>query len=158
MATKQTKTVVATLCVVHDDISVLLGKKKLGLGTGKWNAFGGRVEENESIEEAAIRELEEEAGIVAKDTVKHGVLTLVGEIDYDIELHIFKACAFSGDPRESDEMKPQWFKHEEIPFHNMWPNDIYWLPLVLGGKKFKGNFVFKDDKIVDFNLNISDDF
>lgn len=152
--TNQAKTVIATLLVVHDDTSILLGKKKKGLGTGKWNGFGGRVEENESIEEAAARELEEEAGIVATDPIKHGVLMLTGETDHDIELHIFRATKFVGDPTESDEMNPQWFLHEEIPFHNMWPNDIYWLPLVLGGKKFKGNFVFENDEIVDFKLDV----
>lgn len=151
---KPTKKVIATLCVVHNNTYILLGKKKKGLGTGKWNGFGGRVEKNESIEEAAIRELEEEAGIVTKKPTKHGVLTLIGETDDIIEMHIFRANNFTGDPNESDEMKPQWFKHEEIPFNNMWPNDAYWLPLVLNGKKFIGDFTFENDIIVDFELNI----
>ncbi len=39
---------------------ILLGEKKKGFGFGKCIAFGGKVEINESIEQAAIRELEEE--------------------------------------------------------------------------------------------------
>lgn len=43
--------------------SVLLGLKKRGFGTGKWNGFGGKVEPGETIRQAAIREMKEEAGI-----------------------------------------------------------------------------------------------
>jgi 8-oxo-dGTP diphosphatase/2-hydroxy-dATP diphosphatase len=37
--------------------------KKRGFGKGKWNGFGGKVEEGECIEDSAIRELEEECGL-----------------------------------------------------------------------------------------------
>lgn len=26
----------------------------------------------------------------------------------------------------SEEMKPQWFRKDEIPFDTMWPDDRYW--------------------------------
>jgi 8-oxo-dGTP pyrophosphatase MutT (NUDIX family) len=45
---------------------VMMGMKKRGFGTGKWNGFGGKVEAGESNEGAAIRELEEESSVVAK--------------------------------------------------------------------------------------------
>jgi len=38
---------------------ILLGMKKRGLGIGKWNGFGGKLEPGESIEAAAARELHE---------------------------------------------------------------------------------------------------
>jgi hypothetical protein len=47
--------------------SVLLGLKKRGFGAGKWNGFGGKVEQGESIRTAAIREMKEEAGIESVD-------------------------------------------------------------------------------------------
>jgi 8-oxo-dGTP pyrophosphatase MutT (NUDIX family) len=34
---------------------ILLGMKKRGFGAGKWNGFGGKLEENESNEAAAKR-------------------------------------------------------------------------------------------------------
>jgi 8-oxo-dGTP diphosphatase/2-hydroxy-dATP diphosphatase len=50
-------------------------------------------------------------------------------------------------------MRPEWFHKDEIPFATMWPDDIYWFPLFLEGKKFKGRFLFgKDDAILDKTL------
>lgn len=44
-----------TLVFVQEPGRVLLGMKKRGFGEGRWNGFGGKVEEGESIEEGAIR-------------------------------------------------------------------------------------------------------
>lgn len=48
---------VDTLVLITDRVKnqILLGMKKRGLGSGKWNGFGGKVEPNETIEEAAKR-------------------------------------------------------------------------------------------------------
>lgn len=46
-----------TLCFIYKDFSILLGMKKRGFGTGKWNGFGGKVEATETISEAAKREV-----------------------------------------------------------------------------------------------------
>ena len=39
-------------------------------------------------------------------------------------------------------MKPRWFNINEIPYEEMWPDDQYWLPLLLNGKLFRGKFEF----------------
>ncbi len=41
---------ILTLCLIVDDGRILLGMKKRGFGAGRWNGFGGKVEEGESIE------------------------------------------------------------------------------------------------------------
>ncbi len=48
---------VLTLCLLHTDTHVLLGKKKRGFGAGKWNGFGGKVEAGESADSRLGREL-----------------------------------------------------------------------------------------------------
>ena len=53
-----------TLCFVRKDDKILLGMKKRGFGKGKYNGFGGKKEDNETIHDAAIRELREESGIL----------------------------------------------------------------------------------------------
>ena len=44
-----------TLLFVLTPGKVLLGMKKRGFGKGRWNGFGGKVQEGETIEDGAIR-------------------------------------------------------------------------------------------------------
>ena len=44
-----------TLAFVKASNQILLGFKKTGFGSGRWNGFGGKVESGETIEEAAKR-------------------------------------------------------------------------------------------------------
>ncbi len=132
-----------TLCIVHQHPNVLLGMKKRGFGMGRWNGFGGKVTPNETIEEAARREFQEEAGIEVSDLNKVAIIEFEFQGNPEtIEMHVFRSEIFSGEPMESEEMKPQWFHVDEIPFSEMWPDDIHWIPLFLAGKKFKGKFLF----------------
>ena len=142
---------VTTLCIIHQNEKILLGMKKRGFGEGKWNGFGGKVSVNETIEEAARREIFEEAGIeVALDVSdKVGVLEFGFHGDGRvIEMHIFRVGEFTGIPSESEEMRPRWFCIDEIPFKNMWPDDVYWFPFFLSGKKFKGKFLFGKEGVI----------
>ena len=117
---------------------VLLGMKKRGFGVGRWNGFGGKIEEGETIEQGAHRELEEEVGIKALDMQKVGILDFSFENDPKIlEVHIFKITDFTGEPLESEEMKPQWFPFDSIPFDQMWSDDKYWFPYLLNNKDRK---------------------
>lgn len=134
---------ILTLCMIHSDGKILLGLKKKGFGVGRWNGFGGKVEQGESIEDAARREVLEEAGIKVTDMYKAGVLNFSFENDPKIlEVHVFSASTFTGEPTESDEMKPKWFDIKDIPYEQMWSDDSHWLPLLLNGKKFNGSFLF----------------
>jgi len=136
-----------TLCLIHQDSKILLGLKKRGFGKGRWNGFGGKLNEEETIEEAAKRELKEEAGIHANEIEKKGIIKFEFQSDVeDFEIHIFHVTNFEGEPTESEEMKPQWFNTEDIPYEEMWADDKHWVPLFLEGKKFKGTFVFDGEK------------
>lgn len=44
-----------TLVLVLQPQRILLGMKKRGFGAGRWNGFGGKVQEGESIEDGARR-------------------------------------------------------------------------------------------------------
>ena len=145
---------ILTLCIVYKHLNVLLGMKKRGFGVGRWNGFGGKVKEDETIEQAAHREMHEEAGIEIKKMEEVGILDFEFQGNLEIlEVHIFCVNEFEGDPAESEEMRPQWFGTNEIPFSEMWQDDIYWFPLFLQGKKFKGKFLFDEsDKILKHEL------
>lgn len=140
--------------MIQKDGSVLLGMKKRGFGQGRWNGFGGKIQEGESMETAAMRELREEAGVVAEEMEKQGILEFEFQGNPEIlEVHIFRVIRFTGEPQETEEMKPQWFSVNEIPFQDMWPDDEHWFPLFLQGKKFHGIFVFDgSDTILEHQL------
>lgn len=135
---------ILTLCVIYDDKRILLGMKKRGFGMGRWNGFGGKLEEGESIEEAARRELLEETGFRAAVLRKRGTLMFIGETETPLEVHLFSADSFAGELKENDEVKPQWFSRANIPYNAMWPDDPHWLPKILAGKNVEGVFYFKD--------------
>lgn len=136
---------ILTLSIVHQHRRLLLAMKKRGFGAGRWNGFGGKVEEGETIEDAAKREAREEGGIDIREMAKVGVVDFEFKGDPKIlEVHIFKIGSFAGDPVETEEMRPQWFHIDQIPYEMMWPDDRHWLPLFLAGKKFRGRFLFDE--------------
>jgi len=144
-----------TLCCVYNDTHILLGEKKYGNLMGIWNGFGGKLEEGESVDNAAVRELQEEADIVPLEMKKRGLIFFEFEENGnpfegkpELEVHIFAVTKFSGEPKETVEMRPRWFELKNIPFDDMWPDDQYWLPLLLAGKSFTGKFFMKDSKTI----------
>jgi NADH pyrophosphatase NudC (nudix superfamily) len=52
------RTKLLTLVLIYNRTHVLLGMKKRGFGVGRWNGFGGKVQEGESLENAARRLLQ----------------------------------------------------------------------------------------------------
>ncbi len=131
------------------DQEICLAMKKRGFGMGKWNGYGGKLEAGETVTSAAVREVKEEIGVELKeeDLVRVAALKFYfheGKKDWEQELIIFITKKWHGEPTESEEMRPQWYTFEDIPFEQMWPDDKVWLPKVLAGKKLKGDFYFND--------------
>jgi 8-oxo-dGTP diphosphatase/2-hydroxy-dATP diphosphatase len=143
-----------TLCLITKEDQILLGMKKRGFGAGRWNGFGGKVQEGESIIEAAIRETQEEANILVKNLQQVGSLEFEFQGDSQIlGVHVFKTTHYIGQPEEGEEMRPQWFPFSNMPYKDMWPDDVLWMPKVLSGKRIKGKFLFAPgDIIVDQQL------
>uniref|UniRef100_A0A672MPS7 Nudix (nucleoside diphosphate linked moiety X)-type motif 1 n=1 Tax=Sinocyclocheilus grahami TaxID=75366 RepID=A0A672MPS7_SINGR len=129
-----------TLVLVVQPGRVLLGMKKRGFGAGKWNGFGGK--------------LLEESGLTVDTLHKIGNIKFefIGETEL-LDVHIFRADTYKGVPTESDEMRPQWFDTDKIPFIQMWADDVLWFPLMLQKKTFLGYFKFHGhDVIVEHKL------
>lgn len=145
---------ILTLCLIYREPHILLGMKKRGFGAGRWNGFGGKLKDGESIAEAAKREVREEAGINVLSLEKAGILTFYYKTTNEFfETHLFLIKDFLGKVFETEEMKPQWFHKNELPFEQMWPDDQYWMPFFLAGRKFKADFHFFDyDKILTHNI------
>lgn len=147
----------ATLCLLikkdQDNEELLLAMKKRGFGMGKWNGVGGKIDfekGDKNIVDAARRETEEEIGIKIKELEKVAVLnfTFPYKKDWNQSVHVFLAKSWEGEPKESEEMAPKWFKVPEIPYDEMWDDDKFWLPYILKGEKLKADFIFKEGEIL----------
>jgi 8-oxo-dGTP pyrophosphatase MutT (NUDIX family) len=151
----------ATLCfLIKEDPpqEILLGFKKVGFGAGKYNGFGGKVQADETIAMAAVRELEEETGVSVREVnlQRMGHLTFLFSAtpDWDQVVHVYLARTWDGEPVESREMKPAWFAVDDIPFERMWQDDAHWLPRVLAGERIWARFTFKEDNETIDDLEI----
>lgn len=137
-----------TLCLLRRNNEILLAIKKRGFGAGKYNGVGGKIEKNETPENAMIRETQEEIFVTP---IKYEKVGLMEFDEYykgnkeNVVFHLYLVTEWIGEPTESDEMLPKWFDINEIPYENMFADDKYWLPLVLNGKKIKAYFEFDEE-------------
>jgi 8-oxo-dGTP diphosphatase len=142
----------ATLLFVVEPERILLIEKKRGLGAGKVNGPGGRIEPGERPIDTAIREVFEELGVEATGVVEHGELSFQFVDGYGLHCHVFRAAGCTGEPVETDEAVPLWTPIDAIPYGRMWADDALWLPLLLAGNTFRGRFVFEGDRMLDHAL------
>ena len=141
----------ATLMFVIDEDrgEVLLIRKKRGLGAGKINGPGGKIDPGETSEECAIRETQEELGVTAISPVKHGELWFQFVDGLSLHVDVFVATQHEGTAIETDEAIPLWTKLTELPLEEMWADDRFWLREVLVERKhFIGRFDFEDDTML----------
>ena len=143
----------ATLLFVKQEDQVLLIEKQRGIGAGKVNGPGGKIDPGETPYDCAVREVEEELHIKVIDAVKMGELFFDMSNMPNIHCHVYLGTSFEGTPTATDEAIPRWTKVSEIPFNLMWEDDQYWLPQMLDGQKFIGKFIFEDEKILWKDIN-----
>lgn len=138
----------ATLCFIIRDGQILLIRKKRGLGAGKINGPGGRLEPGETPRQAAIRETQEELGIIPLNPVLRGELHFQFTDGYSLHCSVFTAPDGEGTPIETEEAIPLWTSIDQIPYHEMWEDDQYWLPGLIQGENFMGFFEFSGEKML----------
>ncbi len=142
----------ATLCFVVCDNRILLIEKKRGLGAGKINGPGGRIEPGESPMQCAVRECREELGIEPTGLSPSGVLRFQFTDGYAVEGVVYRAEGLVGTPKETEEAIPLWTELDAIPYERMWADDIHWLPLLLEQQPFYGSFVFDGDTMLSMRM------
>jgi 8-oxo-dGTP diphosphatase len=139
-----------TLVLPMRDGRVLLGMKKRGFGVGKVNGFGGKLNEGESIVDAAVRELAEEVGIETDVGNLNKMAELAfkfphAEEDWNQLVHVFVINDWRGEPQETEEMSFEWHDLDKLPFERMWDDDKFWFPEILKGRRVRGDFEFAED-------------
>lgn len=142
----------ATLVFVFRDDEVLLINKKTGLGKGKVNGPGGKVDAGETPEEAAVRECEEELHITVSNLEYCGEHRFQFTDGYSIHVWVYRTRDFEGVPTETREAQPFWSRIDQMPFDEMWEDDRYWLPMMVRGERFQSRWIFDADRMLDYAI------
>jgi 8-oxo-dGTP diphosphatase len=145
----------ATLVFVVAGDEILLIRKKRGLGAGKINGPGGKIEAGESPLESAVREVREELCVTPTGLTHAGELSFQFTDGYAIHVHVFRARGCDGRPEETEEAEPLWTPLDRIPYEEMWADDRLWIPHLLAGDFFTGRFVFDGDAMLTSDLHAS---
>jgi 8-oxo-dGTP pyrophosphatase MutT (NUDIX family) len=114
-------TVVFPISTVDDTTYILMGKQPAGRPmAGFVNGYGGKVEEGESIESAAVRELVEETGINTVSLQKIGIIT-----HQNRDIHFFVTVVDKVDIMDTNEMiENTWYLLDDDSFiSQMVPGD-----------------------------------
>ena len=159
----------ATLCHPVVDDQLLLIRKQRGAGAGKLVGPGGKVEDGETPVEAARREVREELRVDPFGVEKRGEFDFHfrdseadrrgaseraseegrparSAVDEDsMHVHVFAADGVEGEPEATEEAVPEWHPVADPPYDEMWVDDRVWLPHLLAGETFRGEFVLSDD-------------
>lgn len=142
----------ATLVFVIEGERILLIRKKRGLGKGKVNAPGGKLDPGENAVQCAARECHEELGIMVSDLECMGEHRFQFIDGYSIHCWVFRTSTYEGEAVETVEAAPLWTDIRGIPYDEMWEDDRIWLPMLIEGRKFSARWVFDDDRMLDYVL------
>lgn len=66
-------------------------------------------------------------------------------------MHLFEVTALqpgASEPQETEEMRPQWFTPDALPFDHMWADDHVWLPRFLAGERISDYFFFRGHDVI----------
>ena len=128
---------------------VLLGLKKERTGKGKRNGYGGGVKSNETLAQAAKREVKEELGIdISIDNLKRMAdINIIIKTSmwrkFSHELTVFTSREKVTNFLESDEMEDHtWYPVNSLP--DVMKTDLLWLPYVLNGDTVEGSITKKN--------------
>ena len=155
MEQSQSNLTLAVVGFLFDGEDVILGLRKkvsFGLGENLISGIGGKVGdikglENESLEDALIREFKEEVKIVPKEFKEMGKIKFIfpNKSKWNQLVHAYLITQWEGEVQETEVIKPLWFKADKLPFNQMWDDNKFWLPSLLEGRVFNAEFTYSGD-------------
>ncbi|TYB81618.1 NUDIX hydrolase [Maritimibacter fusiformis] len=120
-----TRPVLGVLAVVVEGTRVLLVQRGKEPDKGLWGYPGGHVENGETLEEAALRELDEETGIVARADGQLATFDLIrrdeaGAVTRHYVLVAVRCRHVSGDPVAADDAADaRWVATADVFAHRL---------------------------------------
>lgn len=150
----------AVRCIVIDEEKVLVTKYIAGIKKGYFDLPGGKIEGNETSEEAAKREVLEETGIEVSDLIFKGKM----KVEYPDRIYLFDtfiSTKFIGEPVDNQENIATWINRKELMnnyskeiLSNLIILDNVFYNILLDNKKFNIEiYVDNEENILSLNYN-----
>ncbi|HEY6969468.1 MAG TPA: (deoxy)nucleoside triphosphate pyrophosphohydrolase [Candidatus Angelobacter sp.] len=127
------KQVVAALIVQNDKILICQRTKHQPMPL-KWEFPGGKVEPDESPEDALFRELEEELGIRAKIGPKVATIRHTYGKTASVELQFYKVDEYAGDLQNRIFRDVRWVSPKKLPTFDFLEADVAFIKKLASGK------------------------
>lgn len=114
------KQIEVVAAVIQQGKRVLATQRASGEFKGFWEFPGGKPEKGESLEEALIREIQEELGVLI--AVKSYIHTIHYDYpDFHLVMHTYFCSILKGKPVLLEHSAAKWFLKEEL-------KEIQWIP------------------------------
>lgn len=142
------KTVMIYLEKDNQYLMLYRNKKEVDINKGKYIGVGGHVEENETPDDALVREVKEETGLDLVSFKKRGIVYFVLN-GYVEEMHVYTSSDFKGEIIECNEGELSWVDKEKVPQLNLWEGDIYFLDKILKDEDyFQMKLIYENDVLI----------
>ena len=143
----------SVLCYIEKDEKYLMlyrNKKKNDCNGGKWIGVGGKLEENESPDEALLREVKEETGLTLTSYRFRGIVTFVSDVWEGEYMYLYTADRFEGEIIDCDEGELDWIDKKAVPSLPIWEGDRIFLNKLLEdrGDVFFVKLTYKGDTLI----------
>jgi len=122
-----------TLCYIEKDGKYLMlyrNKLKNDPNKGKWLGIGGKLEDGETPDDAAVREVYEETGLRLISYKYRGIVNFISDIYPDEAMHLYYSDDFEGEVKECDEGDLKWIEKGRLSELPMWEGDKIFLRLI----------------------------
>jgi len=145
----------ATLCYIKHDGKTLMvyrNKKPNDMHAGKWNGLGGKFEAGETPEACAIREIQEESGLVVQNPRLRGLLTVPAFSD-EVDWYAFVFTVditdeqFRGELIDSPEGELRWIDDADLYSLNLWEGDEIFMRWLEQDAFFSARFDYTDGRL-----------
>ncbi len=146
----------ATLCYLKDGDKTLMlhrVKKQGDMHLGKWNGLGGKLENGETPEACAAREVLEESGLTVANPNLKGFITFPNfDGANDWYVFVYRYDEFEGQLIDSPEGNLEWISNERLSELPLWEGDRIFMEWLDQPAIFSAVFKYESGRLLDWSV------
>lgn len=124
----------------NNKVLLIKGAATKRLWPGLYNGIGGHIERGEDVASAAMREVFEETGLIARDFWLCGVVTIDTGPEIGVGLYVFRGENIIGELKSCDEGMAEWIELEHLENYPLVEDISILFPRILISDRLKDPF------------------